>query len=167
MDIEDITGINPGEEPEQSSASNLPAGQYLVEIVDWDLRETKSGTGKGIEVNFKVLGPQFRDWNLSNWYNLEHQNSQAQEIGREQFGDLLLALGFDAYPDSFDELVGHTCFVETSNREEHSEEYGKTVFTDITGVSPASGEPDGPYEDGDSGASGVEDTSFDEDEIPF
>ncbi len=84
----------------------LPDGKYFAEIVDSDLRDTKSGNGSYVMVEFQVVDGEYSGRKIWANYNIVHQNEQAQEIGQQQFAKLCLAaLGKPACSDT-DELIG-------------------------------------------------------------
>jgi hypothetical protein len=84
----------------------LPEGKYIVEILDSDYRDTKTGNGSYVMVEFGVLDPQFTGRKLWANYNIVHSNEKAQEIGQQQFAKLCLAaLGKPSCTDT-DELIG-------------------------------------------------------------
>ena len=66
----------------------IPAGWYTVKIVEAKLKDTKSGTGQYIAVRYDVLGPQYQGRVVFGNINIKNQNPQAEEIGRQQLGDL-------------------------------------------------------------------------------
>ena len=84
----------------------LPEGKYNVEILDSDYRDTKSGNGSYVMVEFSVLDPEFAGRKVWANYNIVHTNEKAQEIGQQQFAKLCLAaLGKPGCTDT-DELIG-------------------------------------------------------------
>jgi hypothetical protein len=86
--------------------SPLPEGKYNVEILDSDYRDTKTGTGSYVMVEFSVLDPEYAGKKIWANYNIVNSNPKAQEIGEQQFAKLCLAaLGKPSCSDT-DELIG-------------------------------------------------------------
>lgn len=99
--------INVGELPESGGGDfdPLPAGWYTTTIRDADLRDTKSGTGKYISVRFDVTGPTHQGRCVFANINIKNQNPKAEEIGRQQLGEIMRAIGIDKVRDT-DQLIG-------------------------------------------------------------
>ena len=89
--------------------SPLPKGDYYVEVESAKTQETKNGQGVGLNVQFNVLGSvddkSHAGRKVFGWFNLQHTNEKAAEIGRREFAALCLAIGNPSPADS-DELVG-------------------------------------------------------------
>lgn len=71
----------------------LQVGRYLVQCIDTDLNDNKSGTGRILKATLDVLdgASQGRKW-FEN-YNLRHENADAERIGNQQFEKLKVAVG--------------------------------------------------------------------------
>ncbi len=89
--------------------SPLPKGEYYVEVESAKTQETKNGAGVGLNVQFNVLGSvadnSHAGRKLFNWFNLQHSNEKAAEIGRREFAALCRAIGKPT-PEDSDELIG-------------------------------------------------------------
>lgn len=85
----------------------LPAGWYTAIITEAELKPTKSGTGEYIKVRYDITGPSGQGRVVFGNFNIKNPNPKAEEIGRQQLGDLMRALGLSAVHDT-DQLVnGH------------------------------------------------------------
>ncbi|HWD14304.1 MAG TPA: DUF669 domain-containing protein [Pseudochrobactrum sp.] len=83
----------------QSDYSELPNGDYELEIEASEIKEGANGTG--LKTTMTVVRPdEYKGRKLFNFYNLEHKNAQAQEIGQRQFASLCRAIGVDGVSDS-------------------------------------------------------------------
>ena len=92
----------------------LPAGWYTATITGAEVRQTKTGTGSYLRVEFTVSDPAGRKvW--SN-YNVRNANSAAETIGRQQLAELLRAIGKPRLGDT-DELIGSTASIKVKVRE--------------------------------------------------
>lgn len=92
----------------------LPAGWYTATITGAEVRQTKTGTGSYLRVEFTVSDPAGRKvW--SN-FNVRNQNSAAETIGRQQLAELLRAVGKPRLGDT-DELIGSTASIKVKVRE--------------------------------------------------
>ncbi|GAA5543787.1 DUF669 domain-containing protein [Brucella sp. NBRC 113783] len=83
----------------QSDYSELPNGDYELEIEASEVKEGANGTG--LKTTMTVLRPEeYQGRKVFNFYNLEHKNAQAQEIGQRQFASLCRAIGVSEVEDS-------------------------------------------------------------------
>ena len=71
----------------------LPAGWYTANITGAELRTTKSGSGQYIAVRYDITGPTHQGRIVFGNLNIRNQNPKAEEIGRQQLGDLMRAIG--------------------------------------------------------------------------
>lgn len=84
---------------EQRDFEELPNGDYELEIEASELHEGANGTG--LKTTMNVVRPEdYKGRKLFNYYNLEHKNAQAQEIGQRQFASLCRAIGVSEVEDS-------------------------------------------------------------------
>jgi hypothetical protein len=89
----------------------LPDGEYDATITDADYRETKTGTGYYVSVEYLITGGEYADRKVWANYNLVNSNPKAQEIGEQQFAKLCLAtLGKPSCGDT-DELIGSSLVI--------------------------------------------------------
>lgn len=92
----------------------IPAGWYAATITDAETRDTKSGTGKYLRVEFTLADPAGRRvW--SN-YNVKNDNPAAESIGRQQLAEVVRAIGKKAVRDT-DELKGCVLSIKVKVRE--------------------------------------------------
>jgi hypothetical protein len=85
----------------------LPAGWYTAIITDAELKDTKAGTGKYIKVRYDITGPSSQGRCVFGNFNIQNPNPKAEEIGRQQLGDMMRALGLAAVNDTEQLLNGH------------------------------------------------------------
>lgn len=91
----------------------LPAGWYDVNITGAELKDTKDGTGNYINVKYAVTGPTHQGRVVFGMLNLKNKTPKAEEIGRQQLGELMRACGLTRVTDS-DQLVGGRCAIKLS-----------------------------------------------------
>lgn len=85
----------------QSDYSELPNGDYELEIEASEVAATKDGTGTILKTTMVVIRPEeYAKRKLFNNYNLENKSTQAQEIGQRQFASLCRAIGVSEVEDS-------------------------------------------------------------------
>lgn len=89
----------------ESSFEPLPAGWYNCTISGAELKTTKNGTGQYIAVKYDITGPTHQGRVVFGNLNIRNQNTKAEEIGRQQLGDLMRSIGVDRVQDT-DQLIG-------------------------------------------------------------
>jgi hypothetical protein len=112
----------------------IPEGWYDVEIKGAELRTTKAGTGQYIAVRYDVTGPSHGGRVVYGNLNVSNPNPKAEEIGRQQMGELMRAIGLPVLQDT-DQLVGGRLSIKVAIRK--SEQYGDS--NDVKGFKAVSG----------------------------
>jgi hypothetical protein len=85
----------------------LPSGWYTAIITEAELKTTKAGTGEYIKLRYDITGPSCQGRVVFSNLNIKNPNVKAEEIGRQQLGEMMRALGLPAVNDT-DQLVnGH------------------------------------------------------------
>lgn len=98
----------------------LPAGFYNATIANAELKTAKSG-GQYLNVRYDITGPSHAGRVVFGMVNLTNPNQRAEEIGRQQLGELMRAIGLDTLKDS-DQLIGGRLKIKLTVEE--SEQYG-------------------------------------------
>lgn len=106
-----------------SSFDPLPPGWYRVSIKEASVAKTKAGTGEYIKIRYDVEGPSHEGRVVFGNLNISNPNPKAEEIGRQQLGELMRAIGLKSLKDT-DQLVGGTLEIKLAIRE--SEQYGNS-----------------------------------------
>lgn len=116
----------------------VPAGWYTVKIHSAEVKNTKAGTGQYIAVRYDIIGPTCQGRVVFGNLNIKNPNPKAEEIGRQQLGDLMRAIGLAKVNDT-DQLVGGTLNIKVDVRKD--EQYGDSNdvkgYKAIDGAMPA------------------------------
>lgn len=124
--------FNANDLPQGSGFDPLPPGWYEAEIKKAEVKPTKNQDGTRLNIQFTILGPTHEGRVVFAGLNIELPSSpKAEEIGRQQFGDLLRALGLEEVEDS-DELVGYQLRIRLKIREQE----GYDPTNDVNGYKP-------------------------------
>lgn len=83
----------------------LPAGWYSATIASASVETTKAGTGNYIKVRYDITGPTHQGRVVFANINIRNPNPKAEEIGRQQLGDIMRAIGLESVSDT-DQLIG-------------------------------------------------------------
>ena len=99
----------------------LPAGLYEATIANAEIKDSKSG-GKYINVRYDITGPSHAGRVVFGMITIANANPKAEEVGRQQLGDLIRAIGLDKLADT-DQLIGGQLIIKLDV--ETSEQYGE------------------------------------------
>ena len=101
---------------EENNFEPIPAGWYEVSISSTQLKQTKAGTGEYIALRYDVLGPAHQGRVIVGKLNIRNPNSKTQDIGIQQLGELMRAIGLASVEDT-DQLIGGHLEVKVEIRE--------------------------------------------------
>ena len=102
--------------------SVLPAGWYSATISGAEVKETKAGTGEYIAIKYSITGPTHQGRVIFGNLNIKNPNPKAEEIGRQQLGDIMRAIGLARVTDT-DQLIGGSLVIKLDVKED--EKYGE------------------------------------------
>lgn len=109
--------INVADLPQaENNITPIPAGIYPAIIKNAELKDTKTGTGQYIKVRYDIVGADYPGRVVFGNLNIRNANPKAEEIGRQQLGELLRAIGLATATDT-DQLVGGTLQIKVAVRE--------------------------------------------------
>jgi hypothetical protein len=89
----------------------LPAGWYTVTISQAELKDTKAGNGQYIKLRYDVTGPTHKGRVVFGNLNIKNPNPKAEEVGRQQLGDIMRAIGLAKVTDT-DQLIGNSLSIK-------------------------------------------------------
>jgi len=92
--------FNAQEVEPQSEFTPLPAGEYLMIIVDSELKQTKTGTGSYLQLALQVIDGTYKNRVVFDRLNIQNHNQTAQEIGQRALSALCHAVGVLQVQDS-------------------------------------------------------------------
>lgn len=136
----------------EGSYEPIPAGWYTASIKSAELRQTKSGTGQYIAVRYDIQGQSHSGRVIFGNINIKNANPKAEEIGRQQLGEVMRAIGLDKVRDT-DQLIGGTLQikVDISHQEGYEPRNEVRAYRAVSGgsapvpVSEASGKSAPPW----------------------
>lgn len=102
--------------------SPLPAGWYSATISGAEVKETKAGTGEYIAVKYSITGPTHQGRVIFGNLNIKNPSPKAEEIGRQQLGDLMRAIGLARVTDT-DQLIGGSLVIKLNVKDD--DKYGE------------------------------------------
>ena len=104
----------PEREERTTDFSPIPAGWYTAMMMRTEIRPTKKG-GEMINIRYDITGPEHVGRVVFGNINIANDNPMAVQIGHEQLGQILRAIGLDRLRDT-DELSGHTLQIKVEIR---------------------------------------------------
>lgn len=93
----------------------LPDGWYSATISKAEIKQTKAGTGSYIAARYDITGPSHEGRVVFGNLNISNPSPKAEEIGRQQLGDLMRAIGLETVTDT-DQLIGGKCQIKLTTR---------------------------------------------------
>ena len=93
----------------------LPEGWYSADIGDAEIRVTKDGTGQYIRCRYNITGPTKAGRVVFGNLNIMNKSQKAEEIGRQQLGELMRSVGIGRIEDT-DQLIGCPLQIKLSIR---------------------------------------------------
>lgn len=124
--LNETINVNDLPQSERDSFDPLPEGWYAVKVSGAELKNTKSGAGQYISVRYDVLGPTHQGRVVFGMLNIRNQNPKAEEIGRQQLGELMRAIGLTSVTDT-DQLIGGTLSIKLVIRQQEGYEPSNDV----------------------------------------
>lgn len=79
----------------KSNNTPLPAGKYQAKVVEVEVKETKSKTGRFIKMKLVVCEGEFEGKSVYTNFNIKNESKKAQEIGLESLKRFLIAADMD------------------------------------------------------------------------
>lgn len=110
----------------------IPAGQYIAQIVDSDLKTNRAGTGQYIALQIEILDGEFKGRRVFSNLTISHTNKTAEQIGQAQLSALCRAVGVMQLTDTA-QLHGRPIKITVRIRKD--EKYGES--NEVTGFETA------------------------------
>ena len=94
----------------------IPSGWYDAIINKAEIKNTKAGNGQYIAIRYDITGPSHQGRVVFGQLNIKNPNSQAEEIGRKQLGEVMRAIGLARVTDT-DQLIGGNLQIKVGIKE--------------------------------------------------
>ena len=98
----------------------LPAGWYTATMSAAELKPTKAGDGQYIKIRYHITGPTHQGRVVFGNINVRNASAKAEEIGRQQLGEIMRAIGLAKVSDT-DELIGGSLSIKLDIRHAQGE----------------------------------------------
>lgn len=121
----------------------LPAGWYNTNITQAEIKATSDGTGQYIKLRYDITGPTHQGRVVFGNLNIKNKTPKAEEIGRQQLGEVMRAIGLSRVTDT-DQLIGGSLSIKLEIRAQRTDPAsGKTydASNDVKGFRSLNGSP--------------------------
>ena len=114
----------------------LPEGWYNSTITGAEIKPTKAGDGKYIAVKYAITGPSHQGRVVFGNLNIKNASTKAEEIGRQQLGEIMRAIGLAKVTDT-DQLIGGNLGIKLSLKTGEYAGNEVKAFRALGGAAPA------------------------------
>ena len=121
----------------------LPPGWYNANITQAELKDTNAETGQYIKMRYDITGPTHQGRVVFGNLNIKNASAKAEEIGRQQLGEIMRAIGLAKVTDT-DQLIGGSLSIKLDVRaatEQYAAQNEVKGFKAITGSAPTFAAP--------------------------
>lgn len=116
--------FNADEIPEDDrSFDPIPAGEYLMQVIESDVVETRNKTGDQLVLTLEVIDGPHANRRVWDRLNIRNQNPDAQRIAQRSLADLCLAIGISSLRNTED-LHFHPFIGKVTIQKDKTGEYG-------------------------------------------
>ena len=105
-----------GQTFDANELSLLPEGNYNATITQAELKPTNAGTGQYIKLRLDITGPTHQGRVVFGNLNIKNASAKAEEIGRQQLGEIMRAIGLAKVTDT-DQLIGGQLSIKVAIKE--------------------------------------------------
>lgn len=128
-----------------SNYDPLPAGWYTATITQAELKDTKAGNGQYIKLRYDITGPSHQGRVVFGNLNIKNQSAKAEEIGRQQLGEIMRAIGLAKVTDT-DQLIGGQISIklEVKNDAQYGASNEVKAFKSVSGSAAPAASPASP-----------------------
>lgn len=84
----------------QASFDPIPAGKYICQITESEIKSTKAGTGQQLVLTWEVLEGDFKGRKIWDRLNISNPNKQAEQISQAALSAICHAAGVLQMQDS-------------------------------------------------------------------
>jgi hypothetical protein len=124
----------------------LPPGWYNANITAAELKPTKDGSGQYIKIRYDITGPSHQGRVVFGNLNIKNVSAKAEEIGRQQLGEIMRAIGLAKVTDT-DQLIGGSLSIKLDVRsatDQYPAQNDVRGYKAITGSVPSFAAPAAP-----------------------
>ena len=95
-----VLSFNATQVQPQASFDPIPAGKYICQITESEIKSTKAGTGQQLVLTWEVLDGEFKGRKIWDRLNISNPNKQAEQISQAALSAICHAAGVLQLQDS-------------------------------------------------------------------
>jgi len=96
----DLRGFDANQVEPTSDFEPIPAGKYVAVITESEMKSTKSGSGKYLQLTFQIIEGDYKNRFLWARLNLDNPNATAVQIARAELSAICRGIGVLSPNDS-------------------------------------------------------------------
>ena len=97
-----ILNFNANEVEPSRELDPIPAGKYVAVITDSEMKDTRAGTGRYLQLEFEITDGEYVGRKLWSRLNIENQNAEAVRLARADLSAICRAVNVLTPSDSID-----------------------------------------------------------------
>ena len=97
-----IINFNANDVEPSKAFDPIPAGKYIAVITDSEMKETRAGTGRYLQLEFEITDGEYAGRKLWSRLNIENQNAEAVRMARADLSAICRAVNVLTPNDSAD-----------------------------------------------------------------
>ena len=97
-----IINFNANDVEPSKAFDPIPAGKYIAVITDSEMKETRAGTGRYLQLEFEITDGEYAGRKLWSRLNIENQNAEAVRLARADLSAICRAVNVLTPSDSTD-----------------------------------------------------------------
>ena len=97
-----IINFNANDVEPSKAFDPIPAGKYIAVITDSEMKETRAGTGRYLQLEFEITDGEYAGRKLWSRLNIENQNAEAVRLARADLSAICRAVNVLTPSDSID-----------------------------------------------------------------
>ena len=97
-----ILNFNANEVEPSRELDPIPAGKYVAVITDSEMKDTRAGTGRYLQLEFEITDGEYAGRKLWSRLNIENQNAEAVRLARADLSAICRAVNVLTPSDSID-----------------------------------------------------------------
>lgn len=120
----------------QQSFTPIPAGTYVAQVTESEIKPTKNGTGQMMNLTLEVIDGQYKHRKVFGRINVVNQSAEAERIGQSQLSALCHATGVMQLQDTV-QLHGKPVKIKVKVRVDETGKYDDQ--NEVTGFESIAG----------------------------
>jgi hypothetical protein len=105
MSLEFPEPFRPEDEEGNTGWENVPAGEYVAQVIEAQVRPPRTNDGYGLNLVWKILEGDCEGRQIWQWITFQHSSQMAQGIGRKMIKDACTAFDISEHLENAEPLL--------------------------------------------------------------